>query len=82
MTVNYGNQVKKIREGSGLKAKFVAGKIGLSPSEYSAIENGRRRLTAELVVKIAQVLGVTPDDILCPKVSDSLTNPVATGTDG
>lgn len=79
--MNYGTRIKYIREQKGLKAKFIAEKVNLSPSEYSAIENGRRRLTADLVVGIAEVLCVTTDDILCPSVSESLTA-CSTGTEG
>ncbi len=81
MKMNYGTRVKEIRLNKGIKAKYVAEKAGLSPSEYSAVENGRRRLTADLVVSIANALGVTPDDILCPKVSAAHIND-STGTDG
>ena len=80
MKMNYGTRVKEIRLNKGIKAKYVAEKAGLSPSEYSAVENGRRRLTADLIVSIANALGVTPDDILCPKVNAALIND-STGTD-
>lgn len=81
MNINYGTKIKEIRISKGIKAKFVAERVGLSPSEYSAIESGRRRLTADLVLSIAEVLGITPNDILCPEVSVTLINDL-TGTEG
>lgn len=78
--VNYGTRIKEIRESKGLKAKFVAEFLGLSSAQYCDLEKGRKKLTAELIRGIADVLGVSTDDILRPYVSETLTKP--TGTEG
>ena len=78
--MTYGEQIRKIRERKGIKAKYVAGKLGLSASQYCDLEKGRKKLDAHLTVKIAGILEVTPNDILCPGISVTLTMP--TGTDG
>ncbi len=62
----YGNRIKDVRERKGLKAKYVADKLDMSASQYCDLEKGRKKLTADLVVKIANILEIKTDDILCP----------------
>ncbi len=45
------------RKRLGIKGKDVAEALGISPSLYSKIESGKRRLTAENIPVIAKVLG-------------------------
>lgn len=78
--MNYGIRIKEIRESKGLKAKFIAESLGLSSVQYCDLERGRKKLTAELVRGVADILGVATDDILRSHVSESLTKP--TGTEG
>lgn len=56
--MNYGAIIKKIRESKGIKAIFVAKKLGLSAAGYSGIERGRAKLTVERAAEIAEILGV------------------------
>ncbi len=85
--MNYGAWIRCLRESRGLKAKFVAQKIGISPVQYSALEHGRKKLTADLVPKLADVFGLSADDILRPQVGETRTDEQAatldpTGTEG
>lgn len=56
--MKYGERVRRIREAKGIKAVFVARKLGLTPAGYSGIERGRAKLTAERAAKIAEILDV------------------------
>jgi len=68
--VNYGKMVKQIRTGKGIKACYVAKKLGLTPGGYSGIERGRSRLTAIYAQQIADILEVDIKDIFfTPDVS-------------
>lgn len=57
------NKLKHIREQSGKNYQEVADEIGVSKPYYWQIENGKRRLSYELAVKIASVFGKKPDEI-------------------
>lgn len=56
-------KLKVIRNKKGLTCKQVADLVGISKEYYWMIENGKRRLTYELAVKIAKVFNTSPDDI-------------------
>jgi transcriptional regulator with XRE-family HTH domain len=77
---NYGELIKKARTERGVKANWVAARLGVSESTYNALENGRRKLTVERTEEIAHILGITLADIFCQNVSGTLNKP--TGTEG
>jgi putative transcriptional regulator len=56
-------KLKKIREKHNLTNQQVAEKIGISKEYYWMIENGKRKLSYDLAVKIANVFDKRPDDI-------------------
>ena len=60
----FGDRIRKLRLERGLKAKFVAEKLGLSPSQYSDLEHNGKKLTADLIVKLVEILRVSPNDVL------------------
>lgn len=57
------DKLKKMRESSKLTYQQVADHVGISKEYYWMIENGKRRLTYELAVKIAKVFKSSPDYI-------------------
>jgi transcriptional regulator with XRE-family HTH domain len=57
-TLSYGQKIKKIREFKGLKAYYVAGKLGLSRAMYSKIENDHTDITVARLEEIAAVFEV------------------------
>jgi transcriptional regulator with XRE-family HTH domain len=77
---NYGELIKKARIDRGIRANWVASRLGVSESTYNALENGRRKLTVERAEEIAHILGITLADIFCQDVSETLKKP--TGTEG
>lgn len=56
-------KLKNMRESEVLTYQQVADEVGISKEYYWMIENGKRRLTYELAVKIAQVFKSSPDYI-------------------
>lgn len=51
-----GNQIKKIRELKNLTQSHVAGKLGMSQSNYARIENNHVKITDNQLSIIANVL--------------------------
>lgn len=74
----YGALIKAVRNSRGVKAVFIARKIGVSISTYTEIEAGRRNITLERADEIAAVMGMTLPELLRHEVSESLT---ITGTE-
>lgn len=64
-------KLKLIRLNKKMTCKQVADEVGITKEYYWQIENGKRRLSYELAVKIARVFGKTPDEIF---LADELTN--------
>lgn len=58
-TVLEENAYKKLKfeiEKRGLKVKYVASKIGISPNYLGQVLNGSRNLSTDVAIKAAQVL--------------------------
>ena len=58
MASDIGKNIRAIRDALGLTGAHVSRAIGLSRPYYTQLEGGTRRLSAEHVRKIADVLGV------------------------
>ena len=58
MANDIGKNIRAIRDSLGLTGAHVSRAIGLSRPYYTQLEGGTRRLSAEHVRKIAEVLGV------------------------
>ena len=54
----------KIRDAAGLSDFAVAKKAGISPSTLSDWKTGKSQIKSDKIAKIADVLGVTSDDIM------------------
>ncbi|MEK4026333.1 MULTISPECIES: helix-turn-helix transcriptional regulator [Sporosarcina] len=59
-----------VRKKNGLSYQDMASKLGVSFQSYWMIENGKRGLSYETAIKIAEILGTTPDKIF---LSEDLT---------
>ena len=57
-TVRFGAKVRALRRREGLSQVQLADKIGISPSYLNLIENNRRPLPANLLIKLAQLFSV------------------------
>lgn len=56
-------KLKRMRQQKDYTYQYVADHNGISKEYYWMIENGKRRLSYELAVKIAQVFETSPEEI-------------------
>ena len=59
-----GNKLFKYRKKRGLTQAEVAEKAGISDRTYADIERGSVNMRVETLLKICDVLSITPDDVL------------------
>lgn len=71
MVESVGSRVCSARRAAGLSQRELAARVaaadrvdGLSPSALSRIESGRRRVASHELAELADLLGVTVDDLL------------------
>ena len=62
--VTIGNKLLIIRERMGMTQAEVAEAAGLSDRTYADIERGTVNMRIETILRICNVLHITPDDIL------------------
>lgn len=60
------DKLKLYRKEAGLTQLEMGELLGISESGYCLIENGKRRLTYDMAVKIATILKMNPSDIFMP----------------
>ena len=65
-----GGKIKSFRLKLGLQAKKLAELVGISPTYLNLIENGKRKLDGDLLLKVCQELRIEISDL----VDDSLIN--------
>ena len=63
----FGTRLQEIRKRRGLSQVEVAQKLGIHQSLVSQYERGYLRLHGALLVRLAQALQTTPDEILAVK---------------
>ncbi len=61
-----GSRLRDQRQGRGLLQSDVAARAGMSASYLNLIEHNRRRVSAQGLTRLAEVLGCTPDDLSGP----------------
>lgn len=59
-----GNRIQQFREASGLTQEELASQAGISIKHISVLERGLKIPRLATFLKIAEVLGVTPNDLL------------------
>lgn len=67
-------KLKKIRTENGITSEQMAKKLNISKPFYSQIENGRRRLSYDMAVKISNILKMMPDDLFYEDHKNILKN--------
>lgn len=77
MDEKIGNVIKKIRRSKGLSGKFVSERLGIDPSTLSKYESNMRKINAELLPTLAEVLGVKVEDFFKKNVGDMPTMVIA-----
>ena len=58
------NRIREIREARGVSANELAGKMQIHPSTLLNWESGRRQITADKLMQLADILGLTVDFLL------------------
>jgi len=59
-----GNRIRARRKSCNIKQSELAEKIGISLSHMSGIENGRQHPSIYVLIRLSEILGVTPDYFL------------------
>lgn len=60
---NIGEIVRAARKGRGLSQEALAYDVGLEQTEISKIERGKEKPNAKRTIKLAEVLGLDPDEL-------------------
>jgi transcriptional regulator with XRE-family HTH domain len=63
-----GKRIKIARIKADLTQERLAEIVGVSPTHFSNIETGTTHVSLSTIVKIANALSVTADDVLCDSV--------------
>lgn len=67
-----GNKLLAIRKRTGMTQAEVAEAAGLSDRTYADIERGSVNMRTETILRICDVLHITPDDILTQESSSAI----------
>lgn len=59
-----GNNIKTLREGFGLTQEQVAQYLGINRVEVSYFENGSRNAPLEVMIRLSDLFGVSPDVLM------------------
>ena len=61
----FSKRLRELRKGNGLTAQYMADKLGISLRAYQFYESGKREPSLQTLVKIADILIVSTDYLLC-----------------
>ena len=64
-----GQRIRKHRERSRLSQEQLAERIDVSSQTISTAETGKKRLRVENIIKICEVLEISPDYLLLGEIS-------------
>ena len=64
MTNTIGRNIRTTRERLGMEQQELAGKIGLTSASLSNIERAKNLPKNQNLIKIAQALGVTAEELM------------------
>ena len=59
-----GANIKRLREINSMKQAWLAHRLGVSVQYMSALENGKRKPSLDMLVMLARGLGATTDELL------------------
>ena len=62
--LHIGHKIKKLRELKNFTQSHVASELGITQSAYSKIELGETEVSYSKLNKIAEVLGMSPEEIM------------------
>jgi len=56
--IHYGAKIRRLRLAQGLTQAALADRLGISPAYLNLLENGRRRLTPDLLIRLARTFTI------------------------
>jgi len=59
-----GQKIKKLRELKNFTQSHIASELGITQSAYSKMEQGETEISYTKISKIAEVLGMSPEEIM------------------
>jgi transcriptional regulator with XRE-family HTH domain len=59
-----GQKIKKLRELKNFTQSHIASELGITQSAYSKMEQGETEISYSKISKIAEVLGISPEEIM------------------
>jgi len=68
-----GNRMKSLRMKNEISQEKLAEMLGISRPAVSQMENGERKITAEELIKISRIFGLTVENIINPQKEPSVT---------
>lgn len=71
--MNIGQKIKEYRTSLKMTQADFAYRLGVTGASVSAYENGTRTPSFEVLIRIANILGVTTDDLLGRKKANDVT---------
>ena len=63
ITEEFGQRIKKIRNGVGMSQEKFALEIGMDRTYYASVEAGKRNISLKNIKKIADGFGVTLSEL-------------------
>ena len=63
LSAKVGNVLKESRKLKGLTQKEVASLLLMTQQQYSRFETGKFELNYEQIVKLCEILNITPNDL-------------------
>lgn len=71
MEINYealGERINRLRKAKGITQSTLAERVGIEPSNISHIERAASKVGLGTLVKIANILECSVDDLLCDSI--------------
>jgi len=72
-----GQIIRAQRESKGLLLRQVASKLDIDTAILSKIERGVRKPSRELIIRIAEVLGLNKDSLIIQFISEKIAYEIA-----
>ncbi len=72
MEINYieiGQRIRKFRLERGLTQERLSEMAGLTPAHFSHVETGNTKVSLPSLLRIAESLDITLDDLVCPNLA-------------
>ena len=71
-TETIGEKLRRIREEKELPLRKVVALLDIDVAIMSKMERGERKMTKEIVLKLADIYDYNPDDLLVSSLSDKI----------